>query len=407
MRVQTIDCVTECEEHSIMKKRVFILSNSKLPHGDANSNYILYMSKALAYAGWDVIAIGSHNGEDRTEVQVDENLICVNIPFQKKKMPMKIKGTLLFGNLIHRELSKWNINSDDYFILYGGYISLFSQIAKKYQCIPKKHIITCVVEWPMASQYKFGKLDPVYLLWHRIFYKWMPYWGKVIVISKNLQRHFDALSCSTFYLPPLIDSEESGLGEVCENGNPVKFIYAGAFSKKDALESMLIALDLLSGEELEKFQFHITNNKPEQIKEYLGKYGYILDKFKNILHIHGWLEYEELMSLYSTADYLLLARPNNQYTISNFPSKVPEMMNYGIVPVCTRVGDYTEDFLTDNVDSIIFDGCEPEDCANAIRRAISKSFEERQQLKNNSKENSKTMFDYRSWSNRLNKFLEV
>ena len=53
-----------------MKKRVFILSNSKLPHGDANSNYILYMSKALAYAGWDVIAIGSHNGEDRTEVQV-------------------------------------------------------------------------------------------------------------------------------------------------------------------------------------------------------------------------------------------------------------------------------------------------------------------------------------------------
>ena len=154
-----------------MKKRVFILSNSKLPHGDANSNYILYMSKALAYAGWDVIAIGSHNGEDRTEVQVDENLICVNIPFQKKKMPMKIKGTLLFGNLIHRELSKWNINSDDYFILYGGYISLFSQIAKKYQCIPKKHIITCVVEWPMASQYKFGKLDPVYLLWHRIFYK--------------------------------------------------------------------------------------------------------------------------------------------------------------------------------------------------------------------------------------------
>lgn len=88
-----------------MKKRVFILSNSKLPHGDANSNYILYMSKALAYAGWDVIAIGSHNGEDRTEVQVDENLICVNISFQKKKMPMKIKGTLLFGNLIHRELS--------------------------------------------------------------------------------------------------------------------------------------------------------------------------------------------------------------------------------------------------------------------------------------------------------------
>ena len=158
---------------------------------------------------------------------------------------------------------------------------------------------------------------------------------------------------------------------------------------------------------MERFQFHITNNKPELIKEYLGKYGYILDKFKSVLHIHGWLEYEELMRLYSTADYLLLARPNNQYTISNFPSKVPEMMNYGIVPVCTRVGDYTEDFLTDNVDSIIFDGCEPEDCANAIRRAISKSFEERQQLKNNSKENSKTMFDYRSWGNRLNKFLEV
>ena len=101
------------------------------------------------------------------------------------------------------------------------------------------------------------------------------------------------MSCSTFYLPPLIDSEEAGVGEVCENGNLVKFIYAGAFSKKDALDSMLIALNSLSGEELERFQFHITNNKPELIKEYLGEYGYILDKFKSVLHIHGWLEYED------------------------------------------------------------------------------------------------------------------
>lgn len=137
-----------------MKKRVFILSNSKLPHGDANSNYILYMSKALACAGWDVVSIGSYNGEIRTEVQVDEKLLCVNIPFRKKKLPLRIKGTLFWGNELFCELSRWNVDADDYFILYSGYISMFSQIAKKYQCIPKKHIITCVVEWPMASQYK-------------------------------------------------------------------------------------------------------------------------------------------------------------------------------------------------------------------------------------------------------------
>ena len=65
---------------------------------------------------------------------------------------------------------------------------MFSQIAKKYQCIPKKHIITCVVEWPMASQYKFGKLDPVYLLWHR---------RKLLDYHWELSKKIDAGSSNT------------------------------------------------------------------------------------------------------------------------------------------------------------------------------------------------------------------
>ena len=133
--------------------------------------------------------------------------------------------------------------------------------------------------------------------------------------------------------------------------------------------------------------------------------SYIIDKYKNSLFIHGWLEYDDLMKLYQSMDYLLLAREKNQFTLSNFPSKVPEMLNYGIVPVCSEVGDYTELYLENNVDSIIFEGSSPDDCAKAIRLAMKKTLPERDKMSIQAKRKAETIFDYRNWSKRVSDFI--
>ena len=70
-----------------------------------------------------------------------------------------------------------------------------------------------------------------------------------------------------------------------------------------------------------------------------------LNKLSGVLVFHGRLEYAELLELYQNMDYLFLAREKNIITESNFPSKVPEMLVYGVIPVCSDVGDYTKLYL--------------------------------------------------------------
>lgn len=76
-------------------------------------------------------------------------------------------------------------------------------------------------------------------------------------------------------------------------------------------------------------------------------------------------------------DYLFLAREKNIITESNFPSKVPEMLVYGVIPVCSDVGDYTKLYLENDVNAIIFEGAAPEECSQAYRRAINIDKEKR------------------------------
>lgn len=50
------------------------------------------------------------------------------------------------------------------------------------------------------------------------------------------------------------------------------------------------------------------------------------------------MKYGELIGLYQEMHFLLLARGVSQMTLANFPSKVPETMCFGIVPIVSEVG---------------------------------------------------------------------
>lgn len=385
-----------------MDKRIFICTHSKLPQGDANSNYIYHMALALAENGWSVIAIGRANTKERSEVEV-KGIKCINIPLLGK-FPPKVEGHILYGKCMLKELKAHGIKSEDYVIIYGGYLSLFSELGRKLSFIQKGHVVTCVVEWPTEDQFKYGKYDLDFQLWRKVFYKWMPNWSKIVVISYNLQKHFNMEGCITFLLPPLIDCKKKVEGNRTFK-DKVQLIYAGADARKDAIRNMLLALKELSKEERDKFEFHITSLTIDRAKELLDSEKELIDEYKECLHIHGWMEYEELIHLYYSVDYLLLAREENQFTISNFPSKVPEMMNYGIVPVCSRVGDYTGRFLHNMEDSLIFEGASVRQCADAIRRAIAIPREQQKEMSVKAIKSAETYFDYRVWSKRLTDFL--
>ena len=130
------------------------------------------------------------------------------------------------------------------------------------------------------------------------------------------------------------------------------------------------------------------------------------DSLKDMLIVHKWMHYEELIELYQSMHFLVLAREENQMTLANFPSKVPEVMCYGVVPIVSRVGDYTKYYLEDNVNSLIFDGCTIDLCLEKIRKALSMTEGEIADLSLKARECAENKFDYRNWVGKIHYALE-
>lgn len=392
-----------------MERRVFICVDSQFPYGTAGSNYVRYLALALLESDWKVIVIGMGNDREEDYYQQKQSYYFKGIEYSnifEKKSPKHMLQHLFYSKYITEKLNSYSITENDYFILYSGngYSSMIEGIRRNYQYIPDNHFSICAVEWFQPFQFKYGRLDPKYLLWNYTFLKVMPKIKKIIPISRNLERHFFQYGCETFLMPMMSDSE-SGMLPSRNNSDIRQFIYPGNGIKKDSFLSMFQALRSLSEDDLNQIRFHITGTSKQNIKRDLGRNGYLLNELKDVLIFHDWLEYDELLSLYKKMDFLLLAREKNIVTISNFPSKVSELMNYGIIPVCSDVGDYTELYLTDGEDSIIFEGDSKQACKQAIRDAISLTPEKLQSMKENARKCVEENFDYRIWSKKINDFI--
>ena len=181
-----------------------------------------------------------------------------------------------------------------------------------------------------------------------------------------------------------------------------KFIYPAMGKMKDSLSAILGAFNYLPIDEIQKMEFHITGLKEEKVKEYIKNW----DEVKNSIIIHKWMEYEELIDLYRHCDFMLLAREVNQMTLANFPSKVPEVMCFGVVPIVSRVGDYTKFYLVDKVNSIVVDGCSGELFAKAISEAINLTDNEVEKLSSDAMKCAKEKFWYKNWEDSLKKAIE-
>ena len=100
-------------------------------------------------------------------------------------------------------------------------------------------------------------------------------------------------------------------------------------------------------------------------------------------------------------DYLLLVRGRSRTTLANFPSKIPEAMTYGVVPICSKVGDYTKLYLKDRVNCIMIDGCSADKCCDVVSYATRLTKEKRMELSDNAKKCVKEKFDYHVWAEKI------
>ena len=81
-------------------------------------------------------------------------------------------------------------------------------------------------------------------------------------------------------------------------------------------------------------------------------------------------------------------------------------MAYGIVPIASRVGDYTELYLRDGENSFIIEGAKVERVTEAIRRAIFISYDEYENMSKAARDCVRECFDYRTFSVQLKDVLD-
>ena len=82
------------------------------------------------------------------------------------------------------------------------------------------------------------------------------------------------------------------------------------------------------------------------------------------------------------------------------------MMNKGIPIIMNRVGDIA-DYLTDDLDSILYDGEGAENCVEAIRRVLNMTKDDRNEIKKNAYNCAEEKFNYHLCGSQLDDFFST
>ena len=383
-------------------KRVFVVCNSNFPRGGAIANYIQYLVLCIQECGFDTILVSDVNPEFIVPQNKKIRYGCFDIEpvvVSKNRFVKHIQYQSGFSRDRIAALKKNKITSEDVVIVLGQSRAFYTRLISLRNRIGFK-IIGGLLE--MFDRPNYSGDDRAYREYQYVLEEIFPQFDALMPISTFIESHYREKGMKTICLPIMADAQEFPVKQ--KNFDKWRFVIPSNGKMKDALSGMLGAFSDLECDELGRIELHLCGVKESTVRGILDKGQF--DKLKNSLIIHKWMKYEELIGLYQEMHFLLLARGVSQMTLANFPSKVPETMCFGIVPIVSEVGDYTKYYLKDGVNSIFIHGCEKEVCKAAIRKALELTQEEYLVTSKEARFCAENRFDYRKWTGTVREMLE-
>jgi len=375
-------------------KRVFIVGNFMFPRCGPTSNYVQYLSFALVKAGYEVHVVSAKNTE-YDSINDYKGIIFHEIVKYNNKFGSYYDYYTGLSLKCIRKLKKNNINSDDCVIIYNNRpysVKHVIRFCKK----NKIKVGTAVTELFAREDFKN---DRDYAKYRDMIDYYIPQGNFVLPISSYIYDYYSKFNIGQMILPILADVGE--FDHISKEYSDIKrFIFPANGKMKDSLNDMLAAINDLLAEYDLNAEFHFCGIDKAEI------YRNCNDDVISKIIVHEWMKYDELIDLYKKMDFLLLARKECQMTMANFPSKIPEAMTYGVIPVASIVGDYTKYYLKDNVNSILFYGHDRKEISKAILRAYNLSSKEKDKMSKEAFNMVKTRLDYNNWDATLRGFLE-
>jgi len=326
-----------------LKKSIVFLGYNDFPHGLAEVQKIILISKSLISTGNNVTVIcrnGYHNIADGTEIKVTgiyENIKYIyasgscfrNSNFFKRRLN-EIKGKIKEFLL----LRKYKKNNDlDCAILStrNFYLVLYYRILSK---ILGFKIVLNYVEYYSAQKKEYWEIRQK--LNDTLFDTYAPSLSDAVLpISEFLINHINRVSSSKTYLkiPGLTDLSKYDGIETLQNES--YFLYCGAAGYKEIILFIIDSFELIENNIC--YLYLIVNgaaNEIDEIKNYINN-----TKQKHRIKIFSNLTQKELFTYYKNALALLIPlRPTFQ-DIARFPHKTGEYLASGNPVISTNYGE--------------------------------------------------------------------
>ena len=358
-----------------MKKTIFVCSTAKFPDGDAGSIYYCNLVKCMTNDLDCILMIGAGN-TDYSQVIKD------------KKTGLDILSLRKHSNYISRVISHFTIKrkiidfifkhcADIELLLMDGTFSLRNY--KRVSRFFKKHNPNAKIVIGILERYQKEEFDNRLLMSNMIrnnnnfIDKFNEKKCYIVCISSYLEELFVKRGFRCLRVPFIFDATQSvSCEEKCNNlinDGKVRFIYAGAPSKKDLIVDIINGLSLLPDSYLNKIEIYLIG----VTENWLFKHGLnktVLIKLSNCLKVLGRLPHTDVEKYYMISDYSLLARDENKcFAKAGFPTKISESLFYCIVPITNLTSDLHL-YLEDGVNSVIIKGHSPENISLAVMNAV-------------------------------------
>ncbi len=385
-----------------MKNKAYIFGWFSFPRGGPNANFVQYLALAMKKIGYETYIVCDDaqvqnctvNQENKCFSYKDIYVECIRLHATK---PLHgIEYRYLRGYFYANRIKKHDPSAQDVFISYcasSSEVEPVFYLAKK--CGAK--MLACLPEYYTKDVFEDEKAYDNYMDYmNRV----VPKHDALLPISNYIRDKYS--NSRAMVLPIMADTLEYSW-KTEKRDEKVRIIYSTGKWVKDSLTEMIHGIIQLPEKVRNRLELHITGLKYEIVEEMLSEKE--KSALNTIIVIHKWLEYRDLVQLYTKMDFVLIARPDTPFFQANFPSKVPEAMTYGVIPIVSRVGDYTKIYLEDGSNSIVFDGCDANSCTKAILRALCLNSIEREYLRKKARETAETLFDYRIWSDKISEFI--
>lgn len=379
------------------EKSCVIITTGHFPEGDAGAVRLHMVAKALIAAGYSVSVLCRSKLKDSGVIDDIEYTSFRRMDGHKL---VRALDYYLFPGRVKRYLRKNKDLSCVY--IYNAHISVFNYCKK----FCNKHGIRLVhdcVEWYSPEEFSKGEKSSAYKMKNKINTEIIDSSFSVIAISRFLEDYFSGKGIRTLRVPILCDPSEG----IPPKADPEKLtlFYAGAPQKKDLVGNIFEATLLLTPEERSKLRIVLIGANKSYLVYRSGVSPETLKSCSGFLELCGRVPRDVVLQKMKEADFTVLPRDASlRYAKAGFPSKIVESLVNATPIICNYSSDL-ELYLTDGENAIVARDHTPEALAEAIRRALALSVEEKLEMSKKALESAETHFDYRKYADKLEEFL--